>query len=147
MKPANILLTDEGRLLLLDFNAAEDTKRPTNPAGAYIAGTLPYMAPENITALQGKNANVDARCDLYAFGVIFFELLTGRYPFKETDVSLQELENLLAQRQIMPPQLRTWNPAVSPVLEAIVGRCLEADPDLRYQTAGKLKEDLAPALP
>ncbi len=146
LKPANILLTDEGRPVLLDFNAAEDTKRPTNPADAYIAGTLPYMAPEHITALQGKAATIDARCDLYAFGVIMFELLTGRYPFKESDLSIRDLDILLAERQVIPPPLRPWNPAVAPALEAIVCRCLEADPELRYQTAGELKEDLERAL-
>lgn len=142
LKPANVLLTDDGTPMLLDFNAAEDTKRQS-AAVAWVAGTLPYMAPEQLARLQGAAGPVDARCDLFAFGVIMFELLTGRYPFKcrhpEFGVVFGQA---LEDRRGPPPRLRSWNPAVSPAVEAIVRRCLEPDPKRRYQTARDLQEDL-----
>jgi serine/threonine protein kinase/tetratricopeptide (TPR) repeat protein len=142
LKPANILLTDDGRPMLLDFNAAEDIKRPKQ-AAAWVAGTLPYMAPEQIAALQGTRPAVDARCDLFAFGVILFELLTGRYPYQYRDVSYGAVfDQVFADRRGAPPPLRKWNPAVTPALEAIVRRCLEPDPRRRYQSARDLCDDL-----
>src|SRR5206468_1741103 len=82
LKPANILLTDEGQPMLLDFNLAEDTKRRPTASAALLGGTLPYMAPEQLRALQGGHRPLDGRSDLYALGVILFELLTGRHPFR-----------------------------------------------------------------
>ncbi len=79
LKPANVLLTDEGQPMLLDFNLAEDVKAP-GEAGR-VGGTLPYMAPEHLAAYQGRPVDVDARSDIYALGVILYELLTGRHPF------------------------------------------------------------------
>ena len=143
LKPANILLTDDGKPMLLDFNAAEDTKRCPEAATWWVAGTWPYMAPEQIAAVQGADATVDSRCDLFAFGVILFELLTGRYPFNCRDVSFGAIfERVIADRRGDPPHFRNWNSAVSPALEAIVRRCLESDPNRRYQTARDLCDDL-----
>lgn len=143
LKPANILLADDGTPRLLDFNAAEDTKRPAGPMVAWVAGTLPYMAPERLAAFADPSIAVDARSDLYAFGVIIFELLTGRYPFKDRHPSLAlNLDRVLEERRSSPPTLQDLNPAVSPALEAIVRRCLEADPTRRYQSARELHEDL-----
>jgi eukaryotic-like serine/threonine-protein kinase len=143
LKPANILLTDEGQPMLLDFNAAEDTKRAPGTIVAWVAGTLPYMAPEQLAALHGTQAPVDARCDLFAFGVIMFELLTGRYPFQCRNPQMGLIsEPLMADRRGAPPRVRIWNAAVTPALEAIVRRCLEPDPTRRYQTARDLQEDL-----
>jgi serine/threonine protein kinase/tetratricopeptide (TPR) repeat protein len=143
LKPANILLTDEGQPTLLDFNAAEDTKGKGTAMIAWVAGTLPYMAPEQLAALQGAATPVDARCDLFAFGVILFELLTGRYPFKSRCPEMGAVfEQTVEDRRGAPPFLRNWNAAVSPAVEAIVRRCLEPDPNRRYQTARELHEDL-----
>ncbi len=142
LKPANVLLSDEGRPMLLDFNAAEDTKRRPDGVVAWVAGTLPYMAPEQLQAFQGNIVPIDLRADLYSFGVIMFELLSGRYPFGESDCCVNVFESILADRGVVPPALRKWNQAVSPALEAIVQRCLERDPARRYQSARELQEDL-----
>src|SRR5438552_10311035 len=81
LKPANILLTDEGQPMLLDFNLSQNTKQPAGAAAASIGGTLPYMAPEHLEAFRGGTQAVDQRSDLYSFGVILYELLTRRPPF------------------------------------------------------------------
>ena len=108
LKPANILLGDDGTPMLLDFNAAEDTKRQGGSLLAWVAGTLPYLAPERLAAFQDPSVAVDARSDLYAFGVILFELLTGQYPFRDRHPVLAlHLDRVLEERRSPPPSLRT----------------------------------------
>jgi serine/threonine protein kinase/Tfp pilus assembly protein PilF len=143
LKPANILLSDEGRPMLLDFNLARDSRLQTSAAAAYLGGTLPYMAPEHLAAFRSGQALVDARGDIYALGLILYELLAGRYPFPlPASAEAAELSRLETRRTGPPPALRRWNPNVSPALEAIVRRCLEPQADHRYQTASELREDL-----
>lgn len=143
LKPANILLTDEGQPMLLDFNLSKDVKRYLSPSAAYVGGTLPYMAPEHLEAFRGGNTTVDERSDLFSFGVILYELLTGRSPYL---VHRGQLESVLAgmidDRRQPPPRIRGHNPAISPAVEAIIRRCMEPDPNHRYQAARELYEDL-----
>jgi serine/threonine protein kinase len=127
LKPANVLLTAAGEPMLLDFNVADDTKRHAGAAVAVAGGSLPYMAPEQLAVFHGWSAVVDARCDLYSFGVLLYELLTGRLPSAESGP---------------PPRLCPHNPDVPPALEAIVRRCLEPDPARRYPSAAALLDDL-----
>src|SRR5581483_2334416 len=144
LKPANVLLTDDGQPLLLDFNLAEDTKRRAVAGVAALGGTLPYMAPEQLDALQDRAGTVDARGDLYALGVILYELLTTRHPFPPPKGPMHsELPRLMAaERRRGAPEVRRWNPAVTSAVESIVRHCLEADPACRYQSAAELREDL-----
>jgi tetratricopeptide (TPR) repeat protein len=143
LKPANILMTRIGQPMLLDFGVADDTKARGGAAVAVVGGSLPYMAPEQIDAFHDAGPAVDARCDLYAFGVVLYEVLTGTYPFARPDRSQPDaLRRARADRDRPPPRLRKHNPAVPPALEAIVHRCLEADPDRRYRSARDLAEDL-----
>jgi eukaryotic-like serine/threonine-protein kinase len=143
LKPANILISDDGQPMLSDFNLSLDTKLYTSASAARIGGTLGYMAPEHLDAFQGGARPVDARSDLYAFGIILFELLTGRRPFTLPRGPLQiVLTEMRTDRLQARPGLRSCNRAVSPAVEAIVRRCLEAEPGRRYQTAQQLREDL-----
>jgi eukaryotic-like serine/threonine-protein kinase len=142
LKPANILLTDDGQPMLLDFNLSEDTKRDPTMAPARVGGTLRYMAPEQLVAIKKGILIGDQRSDLYSFGLILHELLTGHHPdylrFGPIPVWLHDRRT----ECIGPPEVRRWNKAVSPGTESIVRHCLEPDPSRRYQTAHELHEDL-----
>jgi serine/threonine protein kinase/Tfp pilus assembly protein PilF len=144
LKPANILLTDDGQPMLLDFNLSADTKRDVSRAR--IGGTLPYMAPEHLAAFAGapvQGAEPDDRSDVYALGVILFELLTGRLPHRYTlGHSPEQLSEMIRDRLGPPPSLRRWNRAISPAVESIIQHCLEPEPAQRYQSARQLVEDL-----
>ena len=141
LKPANILLTDSGQPMLLDFNLSEDTKQPVSVAS--FGGTLPYMAPEHLKAFSGDVLEVDARSDLYAMGIILYEMLAGQHPFEVfSGVSRSILARMIAERSKLPAGLRERNPQVSPAVESIVQHCLEPDPSRRYQSAADLREDI-----
>ena len=143
LKPANVLLTDEGRPMLLDFNLADDANLRGTAEAAAVGGTLPYMAPEQLEAFRASAGRVDGRCDVYALGVILFELLTGRHPFPvHRGPARETLPLLLADRRQPPPRIRPLNPAVPPAVEAIVRKCLAPDPAGRYQKADDLRDDL-----
>jgi serine/threonine protein kinase/tetratricopeptide (TPR) repeat protein len=151
LKPANILLKDDGQPMLLDFNLADTAALRHSEAGVRVGGTLPYMAPEQIRAFHqfGEWHGLDGRADIYSLGLILFELLTGRtaYPAPATaskagSHGATDIGKMLVERAGPPPRLRAFNPAVSPAAEAIVRRCLEPDPARRYQSARELQEDI-----
>jgi eukaryotic-like serine/threonine-protein kinase len=144
LKPANVLLADDGRPMLLDFNLAEDTKLRDPFKRVAIGGTLPYMSPEYLMSYRDQVGGADERCDIFSLGVILFELLTGRHPFRiyRSGNHSETLERSIAERRQPPPFLATRNPLVSPAVEAIVRKCLAPNPDDRYQRAEHLREDL-----
>lgn len=140
IKPANILLTDEGQPLLLDFNVSQDNTRSDSIRS--VAGTLPYMAPEQLRNLH-RGTPSDPRSDIYSFGVVLYELLTGRHPYQNEvqpgDTIIQHW--LQAEsREVKNPRLE--NPAIPTDLAAIVVRCLEPNLDHRYGSATELRQDL-----
>ena len=114
-----------------------------------VGGTLPYMAPEHLDAFN-PNGNtppeaVDERSDIYALGLILFEMIAGQHPFPEPPPGrpLLEIVRLMTEeRRGCPPSPRDYNPEVPRGLDAIVRKCLDPDPDRRHARAGDLAEDL-----
>ena len=143
LKPANILLTDAGVPMLLDFNISEDTKGNTGVAANMAGGTLPYMSPEHLARTHDRDISVDARSDIYSLGIILYELLAGKRPFNTpSELAYDRISEWIAERHQPLPPLRAANPDVSPAVASIVSHCLEADPARRYRTARELQEDL-----
>ncbi len=143
LKPSNILFSDDGEPILLDFNLASDARGGVAAAVAQVGGTLPYMAPEQLQAFERNQPMVDARCDIYALGVILHELLTGLHPFP---LRLGPVETILPamvrDRREWASRLNQSHPAITPAVAAIVEHCLAAEPARRYQSARQLHEDL-----
>jgi serine/threonine protein kinase len=142
LKPSNVLLTPDGRPMLLDFNLALHKRL----SGGQVAGTPAYMPPEQLLALDPDNRSdlpclIDERSDLYSLGVILYELLTGVHPFEPLplELSARELLPLLLAKQkggIRP--IRQLNPRVDKALAQTVERCLANDPKHRPQSAAEL---------
>jgi serine/threonine-protein kinase len=135
LKPENVLVTPDQRVVVTDFGIALMTgaRRLTYRWFTSAVGTPDYMAPEQI---QGKRG--DARTDIYAIGVMLYEMLAGRVPW-EGDNPLSVMSQHLTAP---PPPLHAINPAVLAPLEAIVRRCLRKDPEERYPDAAALLHDL-----
>lgn len=140
LKPANVLLADDGQPLLLDFNLAYDVRSGDRER---TGGTLPYMAPEQLDEYIERGATrVDHRTDLYALGVIVFELLTGRHPFPIPPGGKANPGEMAKVRRAGPPSVRALNPTVTPAVESVVRTLLQPEPARRYQSARDLLTDL-----
>lgn len=139
LKPANILLTNDGQPMLLDFNLAD-----TAGSASHAGGTLPYMAPEHLLAYCGQPGGaVDARSDIYALGLIAYELLAGVAPFPTPAArAAVAVPRMVAARMAGAPDVRRANPAVTPAAAAILAKCLAPRPDDRYPTALALRDDI-----
>ncbi|MFO0876608.1 MAG: protein kinase [Gemmataceae bacterium] len=143
LKPANILLTDEGQPMLLDFNLAEETSLENEPTTGQVGGTLLYMAPEYLAGLQSRQARGTPALDIYALGLVLWELLAGEFPFPRRQGAFADLQQrMIADRQTVPAGLAEKNPKVTPAVEAILRHCLEPDPARRYTNAEHLRNDL-----
>jgi serine/threonine protein kinase/Flp pilus assembly protein TadD len=144
VKPANILLTEDGQPMLLDFGIAQDAKaRTAAGGGSAVGGTLPYMSPEQLDEVRTEKPQADAKSDVYSLGVVLYELITGRYPWRVPSGTVaDEVPKMIAERMDAPPPLRSFNKSVSPGLESIIHKCLSGDPARRYQSAAHLRDDL-----
>ncbi|HMT20063.1 MAG TPA: serine/threonine protein kinase [Promineifilum sp.] len=137
LKPSNILLDEQRRPLLTDLGIAfvQDTQRLTR-TDTFI-GTPHYMAPE-----QARGLPLDARSDIYSLGVVLFEMLAGRRPFPgDSHYAL-----IHAHVSVPAPSLATVRPGLPRAVNQVVARCLEKEPDRRFQTATELAAALDGAL-
>jgi serine/threonine protein kinase len=149
IKPANILVGQYGRPLLTDFNLASRHDSAAGAASARPGGTSAYMAPEHLDAFNPEGNTppeaVDRRSDIYALGVVLFELLTGDFPFPAPPFALETCETLRAMaavRRSAVPLARHIDPGISQPLDSVLRRCLDPDPERRYPTAGDLAQAL-----
>jgi len=144
LKPANVMVSREGRVKVLDFGLArsEDaapgtatmapTMDPISQVGM-VVGTVPYMAPEQL-----KGAPVDARTDLFSLGILLYELATGVRPFQ--GASSVEISSAILRDA--PPPPTSVRADVPKDLARILERCLEKDPERRFQTAKDVRNEL-----
>jgi serine/threonine protein kinase/tetratricopeptide (TPR) repeat protein len=145
LKPANVMITADDRVKILDFGVAKFLRRVSTwdpqaasttteaSSGGTTVGTVGYMSPE-----QALGKTLDVRSDLFALGVILFEMATGKAPFAgETPAAI--FDELLNRR---PPSPLMLNPALPAALVAVIDKALEKDPDRRHRSAQEFLEDL-----
>lgn len=135
IKPGNIMITTSGQVKVMDFGIARavSDSATTVAQTTAILGTAAYFSPE-----QAKGETVDARTDLYSTGVVLFEILTGRPPFRG-DTPVAVAYQHVSERPVKPSSI---NSRVSPALDTVVMRALEKDRTKRYQSAAEFREEV-----
>lgn len=135
LKPENVMVLADDRIKIIDFGIAmkEDARRITHTGLSPALGTPDYISPEQVKGQRG-----DQRSDIYALGVMFYEMLTGQPPFKGSNPLVVMNERLLHD----PEPARKLNPQITPQLQEILNRALVREPRQRYATATEMVFDL-----
>lgn len=133
IKSENVMLTESGTTKVMDFGLARNLERDNITKISVTLGTIAYMSPEQI-----EGSKVDQRSDIYSFGVVLYEMLTGRLPF----VSEHEAATLYSIVNESPPDISEIVPDADPSFIAIIEKTLEKNPEHRYQNVSELLNDL-----
>ncbi|HKM80966.1 MAG TPA: tetratricopeptide repeat protein [Candidatus Acidoferrum sp.] len=133
LKPQNIMQDKNGRILVMDFGLARSVETGGMTQTGALLGTIEYMSPE-----QSMGKTLDQRSDLFAVGLIFYELLSGKTPFKAETA----MASLLLRNQERAVPVRDLDESIPRGLSDIVSKCLERDLNLRYQSASEILADL-----
>jgi eukaryotic-like serine/threonine-protein kinase len=133
IKPGNIVFSNDGHLKLVDFGIAKQAEETRITTEGMNPGTLLYMSPEQI-----RGEDVDARSDLFSFGIILYEMITGRHPFDG------EYDQVIGYKLLNedPVPAGTVRPDIPETLNTIVMRCLEKNPEMRYDGAAEILQEL-----
>jgi CheY-like chemotaxis protein len=137
LKPGNVMFTGDGEVVLTDFGFARIVSAGHDTVSGTVYGTPAYMAPE-----QGRGERGDPRSDIYALGVILFELVTGRVPFK-ADTPFAIMMKLMSEPT---PRPSSFNPQIPEVVEQVILKTLSKNPEQRYQKAGDMAQALSEAV-
>ncbi len=142
LKPSNIIVTPTGNPKILDFGLSRitDDERDEHTIVTEVGriqGTLHYMSPEQA---RGNPDEIDLRTDVYALGIILFQLLTLRLPYEVDRTQLLDALRVICEQDPVRP--RTLNPRIDADLEAIILKAIEKDPARRYQSAAAMNEDI-----
>jgi hypothetical protein len=135
IKPANVLVQPDGRVKVTDFGIAKAAGGDDLTRTGTVVGTARYLAPEQVNGHK-----VDGRADVYALGLILYEMLAGSAPFAGDS----DMATAVARLTNAPEPIRTARPEVSRHLEDVVARSLARDPEYRYQSAREFKDALTP---
>ncbi len=134
IKPQNVIVSNDGTVKIVDFGIARMTSQTTRTmAGKDVVGSVHYLSPE-----QAKGAETDNRSDIYSFGILLYEMFTGKVPFEGTEAVS------IAMRHVnqIPEPPQSVNPEITSGINDIIVKCIQKDPENRYQTATELREDL-----
>ncbi len=133
LKPQNIMRDKSGRVLVMDFGLARTLEGDGMTQTGALVGTMDYMSPE-----QALGKDLDQRSDVFALGLIFYELLTGKMPYKADSV----VASLLKRTQERAAPVSSHDASIPRPLSNIVSKCMEPDLNLRYQSSAQILADL-----
>ena len=133
LKPQNIMMDTTGRVVVMDFGLARTIEGDGMTQSGAIVGTMEYMSPE-----QALGKNLDQRSDIFALGLICYEMLTGNMPYRAESA----LASLIRRTRERAEPVTVHDPAIPGVLSGIVSKCLETDVEQRYKSTAEILEDL-----